>query len=43
MPLGRLAQPQDIADAVVFLASRRASYISGAVPTLDDAATPIVV
>jgi NAD(P)-dependent dehydrogenase (short-subunit alcohol dehydrogenase family) len=43
MPLGRLAQPQDIADAVVFLASRRAGYISGAVLTLDGAATPIVV
>jgi NAD(P)-dependent dehydrogenase (short-subunit alcohol dehydrogenase family) len=43
MPLGRLAQPQDIADAVVFLASKRASYVSGAVLSLDGAATPIVV
>lgn len=42
-PLGRLAQPQDIADMVVFLASKRASYVSGAVVSLDGAATPIVV
>jgi len=43
MPLGRIAQPEDIADMVVFLASKRASYVSGAVITLDGAATPIVV
>ena len=27
--LGRLGDPQDIADAVVFLASARAAYITG--------------
>ena len=43
MPLGRLGQPQDVADMVVFLASRRASYVSGAVVSLDGAATPMVV
>jgi len=43
MPLGRIAQPEDIADMVVFLASKRAGYVSGAVITLDGAATPIVV
>ncbi|HUL67606.1 MAG TPA: SDR family oxidoreductase [Burkholderiaceae bacterium] len=43
MPLGRLAQPHDIADAVVFLASKRASYVSGAVLSLDGAATPVVI
>jgi len=43
MPLGRIAQPEDIADMVVFLASKRASYVSGAVVSLDGAATPIVV
>lgn len=30
VPLGRLAEPADIGDACVFLASDRAAYISGA-------------
>ena len=42
-PLGRLATPEDIADAVVYLASPRAAYISGAVVAMDGAATPMVV
>jgi 3-oxoacyl-[acyl-carrier protein] reductase len=28
-PLGRLGMPEDVADAVVFLASERASFITG--------------
>lgn len=43
MPLGRIAVPEDVADLVVFLASRRASYVSGAVISLDGALTPMVV
>ena len=43
MPLGRIAQPDEIADMVVFLASKRASYVSGAVISLDGALTPTVV
>ena len=43
MPLGRLATPEDIANAVVFLASPRAGYISGAVISMDGAAVPMVV
>jgi NAD(P)-dependent dehydrogenase (short-subunit alcohol dehydrogenase family) len=43
MPLGRLASPEDIANAVVFLCSARASYISGSILSIDGAAIPMVV
>ncbi|WP_076999319.1 SDR family oxidoreductase [Variovorax sp. KK3] len=43
MPLGRIATPEDIADAVLFLCSPRAGYISGAIVSMDGAATPMVV
>ena len=29
LPLGRLAEPREIAEAVLFLASSRASFITG--------------
>jgi len=35
IPLKRLAQPKEIADLVVFLASERASYVTGAVIQVD--------
>lgn len=35
IPLGRYGEPQELADLVVFLASPRASYISGAVIPVD--------
>jgi len=35
IPLKRLAKPSEIADLVVFLASERASYITGAVTQVD--------
>ena len=42
-PLGRIAEPSEIADAVVYLASNRASYITGALVAMDGAVAPMVV
>jgi NAD(P)-dependent dehydrogenase (short-subunit alcohol dehydrogenase family) len=35
IPLGRAAQPEEIAEAILFLASGRASYVNGAVIPVD--------
>lgn len=43
VPLGRLASPEEIASAVVFLASQKASYITGVSISMDGAAAPMVV
>jgi NAD(P)-dependent dehydrogenase (short-subunit alcohol dehydrogenase family) len=43
IPLGRMAEPEEIANAAVFLASNKASYISGVVLTMDGVVNPIVV
>ena len=43
LPLGRICTPEEIAALVVFVASARASYLSGAVISADGAATPMVV
>jgi len=43
IPLGRYARPEEIANAAVFLASGKASYITGASLTMDGALTPLVV
>ena len=39
VPLGRLAVPQDVANAVLFLASDEASFINGAALTVDGGVT----
>lgn len=41
IPIGRIGSPQDIANAVVFLASDLASYVCGASLTVDGALTAI--
>lgn len=43
IPLGRIATPEDIANAVTFLASDRASYITGVNISMDGASYPIVI
>ena len=42
LPIGRIARPEEIADAVLFLASARASYVTGAILAMDGAMTPMV-
>ena len=37
IPLGRLCTPQEVADMVVFLASERASFVTGALIPMDGA------
>jgi meso-butanediol dehydrogenase/(S,S)-butanediol dehydrogenase/diacetyl reductase len=39
IPLGRVAQAEEIADVIHFLASARASYVSGAVVPVDGGLT----
>lgn len=43
VPLGRLATPEEVAQAVVFLASEQASYVTGVNINMDGAATASVV
>lgn len=42
IPLGRVAEPVEVADVVLFLASARASYVAGAHLLMDGAQRPVV-
>src|SRR4051812_5741177 len=42
-PLGRLAEPDEIANVIVFLCSERASYVTGAAWSADGGTVPIIV
>jgi NAD(P)-dependent dehydrogenase (short-subunit alcohol dehydrogenase family) len=35
IPLGRLGEPGELADAIVYLGSNRASFVNGSVLTVD--------
>ena len=43
IPMGRMASPEDIANTAVFLASEKASYITGITITMDGASSAVVV
>ncbi len=42
-PLGRLAEPEEIADVIVLLASARASYVTGAAWGVDGGTVPVII
>jgi 3-oxoacyl-[acyl-carrier protein] reductase len=42
-PIGRLASPGEIAAAIVFLCSERASYVSGAAWSVDGGTVQVII
>ena len=43
IPLGRLAEPGEVADVIVFLSSARASTVTGAAWSVDGGTVAIIV
>jgi NAD(P)-dependent dehydrogenase (short-subunit alcohol dehydrogenase family) len=43
IPMGRMASPEDIANAALFLASPKAGYITGATIAMDGGQNPVVL
>ena len=42
-PIGRLAEPEEIAGAIVFLCSEHASYVSGAAWSVDGGTVQVII
>ena len=42
-PLGRLAEPDEIAGVIAFLCSARASYVTGAAWSADGGTVPVII
>jgi 3-oxoacyl-[acyl-carrier protein] reductase len=42
-PIGRLAQSEEIASAIVFLCSERASYVAGAAWSVDGGTVQVII
>lgn len=42
-PLGRMAEPGEIADVIAFLCSQRASYVTGAAWGVDGGSVPVII
>jgi 3-oxoacyl-[acyl-carrier protein] reductase len=42
-PIGRMAEPEEIAGAIVFLCSERASYVAGAAWSVDGGTVQVII